>query len=384
MKTRTVFSERSGWAALPVGRFVFGTSTFGQVISMVPTRTAPGGSPAATWGNPIDATFNETLGCWEYKIPAGGEQIQINIYGEGWANFPGVPDLRAVQATVIAAGYSNGQGGDLVPLGWPGTPLDGAYIPRTYCSPTFGGDGRPCVSPFSLICTVGGGICVYNSDYIFPGTNHDLSAVCVSALDYGWSSATTVGSVTDPGVRKVFGTLVLEVPANAAGTYVIAVNPDRNVSFMAFGFTVPIPGLMFTAACITVITGSCCSDIGPGTTVCTDGLTADECDILPGPRLFTANETCAEPCPAASTGKCCYNIGANTVCADGITTDACDTFAGPRTFTSDADCSEPCPGDDEPPPPPDMPAVSDWGAATLVLLILAGITIKFATMRKRA
>ena len=45
-----------------------------------------------------------------------------------------------------------------------------------------------------------------------------------------------------------------------------------------------------------------------------------------------------------------------------------------QTFNND------CP----PPPPPDMPAVSQWGVATLVLLILAGITIKFTTMRKRA
>ena len=37
-----------------------------------------------------------------------------------------------------------------------------------------------------------------------------------------------------------------------------------------------------------------------------------------------------------------------------------------------------------PPPPPDMPAVSQWGVATLVLLILAGITIKFSAMRRRA
>ena len=37
-----------------------------------------------------------------------------------------------------------------------------------------------------------------------------------------------------------------------------------------------------------------------------------------------------------------------------------------------------------PPPPPDMPAVSQWGVATLVLLILAGITIKFATVQRRA
>ncbi|MCH8147540.1 MAG: hypothetical protein IH987_06025 [Planctomycetes bacterium] len=35
-------------------------------------------------------------------------------------------------------------------------------------------------------------------------------------------------------------------------------------------------------------------------------------------------------------------------------------------------------------PPSDMPAVSQWGVATLLLLILAGITIKFTTMRKRA
>ena len=45
-----------------------------------------------------------------------------------------------------------------------------------------------------------------------------------------------------------------------------------------------------------------------------------------------------------------------------------------QTFKND------CP----PPPPPDMPAVSQWGVATLVLLMLAGITIKFATMRNRA
>ncbi|MCH8147834.1 MAG: hypothetical protein IH987_07550 [Planctomycetes bacterium] len=115
--------------------------------------------------------------------------------------------------------------------------------------------------------------------------------------------------------------MILEVPLNAAGTYVIAFDPDPNESFMTDGPGAPIPVVAHTPACITVLgnddPGRCCSDIGPNV-VC-EVVSPQVCSTRPQPRSFATGETCGggNACPT------CVNDGE---CDDGdtCTADTCD------------------------------------------------------------
>jgi len=86
---------------------------------------------------------------------------------------------------------------------------------------------------------------------------------------------------------------------------------------MAAGTGFPIPGVVFTPACITVITGRCCSNISTGTPVCEDDLTEAECDLRPGPQFFSADEICfgIDACDFCATGS---NCGDGNACTEDL------------------------------------------------------------------
>ena len=240
----------------PVTLLTPGNSVSGQTIQFYPIRTAPLGSPAGTVGDPVTPTVNDELDCWELQVP-GGVEVDIDLQVFGWGNAAGSPTLGAIQATVIPAGYNNGVGAPLNPKGWPGSPENGAYQAHKRCEG--GGDLSPCTAPFDPTCNgSANGVCVNASNWVMPDcTGIPLNAFATPTLQYAWASAAQFGCNTDDGEVKTFGGLILEVPHDAAGTYVIAIDPDTNNTFMNGH---PIFGVQLTSACITVIRGACCVD----------------------------------------------------------------------------------------------------------------------------
>ncbi|MCH7994983.1 MAG: hypothetical protein IIB57_11150, partial [Planctomycetes bacterium] len=222
-------------------------------IRFLPIRSAPLGSPVGTIGDPVTPVFNGALGCWEVFVPGGvGVEVDLDLQAFGWGNAVGSPTLGAIVATVVSAGYDNGVGGDLNPKGWPGSPDDGAYQATRTCES--GGGGEPCSRPFDATCvSQGGGICVWNPDWVMPACALDLPAMATPTLDYVWATAAQVACNIDDGLVKTMGGLILEVPENAFGTYVIDLNPDPNKSFMTSGAGTPIADLTLTPACITTV-----------------------------------------------------------------------------------------------------------------------------------
>ena len=208
MKAGIGFCRRPLLGALAVGLLVAGTSTFGQEIRLVPSRTAPGGSAIATWGTAIDAPFNAGLNCFEYTIDAGGEQVQLLIQAGTWgANTLGDPTLGAAQARIDSSGYSSGLGDPLAAFAFNANRPDGAYQVLLFCS--VGGDERPCSAPFDGGCAVGGGICIPLPGWLVPPANSPINAVATSTPDYAFASAAVACSMLDNGTFKDFGTLVL-------------------------------------------------------------------------------------------------------------------------------------------------------------------------------
>ena len=279
------------------------TNVLGQTIQFFPIRSAPLGSPPGTVGDPVTPVFNSALGCWEVQVQAGVE-VDLDLQGSGWGNAAGSPTLVAIQGTVLSAGYNNSVGGILNPKGWPGSPRNGAYQAATTCD---GGDGSPCFTgPFGP-CVAGS--CDANPRWIMPPCTIHNAAIATPTLNYAWAVAVQVDCAIDDGMTKTFGGLILDVPNDAAGTYVIGLDPAPNSSFMASGLGGAIPGVTLTPACITILNnnnpGRCCSEIGPNV-VC-EVVTPQVCSTRPQPRSFAAGETCGgdDACPTcASDGDC--------------------------------------------------------------------------------
>ena len=203
------------------------TNALGQTIQFFPTRSAPLGSPSGTLGDPVTPVFNSGLGCWEVEVEEGVE-VDLDLQGFGWGNAAGSPTLGAIQGTVQSSGYINGFGGALSPKGWPGNPAAGAYQAIRTCE--MGGSGEPCSAPFDGTCvSQGGGSCEYSPRWIMPECAAHKPAIATPTLAvYAWAVAVQFDCAIDDGMTKTFGGLILNVPNNAVGTYVIGLNPDPN------------------------------------------------------------------------------------------------------------------------------------------------------------
>ena len=280
--------QRSMIVTLMLGLLLSATSALGQGMRFFPLRSAPLGSPPGTLGEPVTPEFNKSLGCWELKVQRGVE-VDIDVQGFGWGNAPGSPTLGAIQATVDPAGYSNGFGGDLNPKGWPTNPGAGWYQARNWCDPAFGGDGSPCnTGPFGPCAA---GVCVFNPDWVMPAGLNEICGICFPpTLDYAWAAAAQNALNVDDGTVKTFGGLILDVPFDAAGTYVIAMDPDPNNTFMTSGTGTPIPDVVLTPACITVLVGACCvdTDSDGNRDTCHDDAFESECVAADGLYLGDA------------------------------------------------------------------------------------------------
>ena len=305
--------------ALMAGTLLSATNAFAQSMRFYPIRSAPLGSPVGTVGDPVTPAFNSDLGCWEVHVESGVE-VDLDLQGFGWGNAPGSPTLGAIQATVISAGYDNGFGAPLNPKGWPGMPGDGYYQARNTCQA--GGDGSPCVSPFDPTCdNFNNGFCLPASNWIIP-CGESFPEWWTVTLDYAWTAVAHVDCNVDDGEVKTLGGLILDVPPDAAGIYVIAMDPDPNNTFMVSGAGAPIPDVVQTSACITILgtnePGRCCSEIGPKV-VCEGGVTAQDCAMRPKPRSFAAGESCDGDCacPTCLVDADCDN-------GDMCTVDSCD------------------------------------------------------------
>jgi hypothetical protein len=134
--------------------------------------------------------------------------------------------------------------------------------------------------------------------------------------------ATMGDPVPFPANGMWLGTMVLDVPSDARGTFTIKIDPSNtNVTRGASDF---IPLLGLRPGKITVETGKCCRGIGsPAGPSCEDGLLAKECTGL-GTK-YTAGGACTgvidDDCPACT---------AHDQCADGdaCTIDRCSDFTG--------------------------------------------------------
>jgi len=188
---------------------------------------------------PVKASGAHTIVGNQISLVGGGQRVFFEVRISGWdPNLDGNPLLRAWQAAIDSSGYSSGTVGVLAPaLAACGSGAD--------CLSAFGGacsiSGTPCsqdadcpLAEFGEVCIgspcsfpVGvGGFCApgfilsRRTDYVFrdvPGS--EFPGVDLSSNDYRFFSAAFPNSARDPGAVRYAATLVLDIPADAMGTF---------------------------------------------------------------------------------------------------------------------------------------------------------------------
>ncbi len=167
-------------------------------------------------------------------VSDGGVTIELALYVSGWGSV-GDGNVINVSAKVDGFGYCSGDGVPVLPVGYPANPLldcavnaglgcptdgdtcdVGAFVPDKRCSISerFCSSLHPCDNATE-------GLCVDNPGFVFSGMNAD-TIMNFSGLDYIFSTLIfTANGPIDVGQRALFGTLIVEVPIDSAGTYTI-------------------------------------------------------------------------------------------------------------------------------------------------------------------
>jgi len=166
---------------------------------------------------PVNASSLHTIIGNEIILHETGQIVTLEIYVSGWS--PKL--LKTVQATVNSSKYSNGVGGTLIPYGWPGTPENGCFIDTS------------------------------RTDFVFNGMVF-IDAVYHSALDYMWGATLLMGGKSDGGFSYYLGTLVLEIPTTANGSYIIDFIDGTSNTFMKDDGDNQILPIITTPAVITI------------------------------------------------------------------------------------------------------------------------------------
>ncbi len=264
-------------------------------------------------GNDVAGNLDEGASIEGHHITLlrGGTSVFVEIRIDDWDPGDLGTQLKAWLVTINSAGYTSGLEGALSPklvacstdedcrtayggfCEWTGTAcVVDADCPNAPLEPC---GGSTCDFP-----EAGGGYCqpgfilVGRSDYVFQPAIGDLPHVDTAWLDYWFASAVTSSGLDPPSPFPAdglyAGTLVLDVPPGARGTFTVDMKPlwDTLLKSMMGNVLVPL-GLRPVE--ITVETGQCCYHLD-GADHCVDGVTVDDCEALGASSKYIPGATC--------------------------------------------------------------------------------------------
>lgn len=298
------------------------------------------------------------------RVFLSGEEA-YRIWLEVWMGNWGPRLLKVFQASIDPAGYSSGDGAAIGPvveectddsictetLGFEECLM---YCPngdRCFSEGAACSDGGLCLKRF---CRAGYQDRTREDFVVIPG---DLCGVDVHTPLYRYGCVAPPPYITDAGIPGYGGTIVLDLPSDAAGTYVIDFdfslpNPQANSpTFMMDEFNVWIPIAYTTPAIVTV-----CADGPPGPCCLSSGvcamLTADCCAEAGG---VVVND--AVTCEGDTDGD-----GLDGVCGDECPDDVAKTLLGEcGCGVAEGSCSQDGAA---------IPTISTWGLAVTGLSVL--------------
>lgn len=312
----------------------------------------------------------------EIRLPKGGVNVELELIVSGWENYGNA--LAGVDAGIDLNGFLGANaspaapGVDLRPLGFPNNNALGAFQLVSICQFS----GRDCGFG-QAPCATSEGICIRNDRFaFFPETG---APNLVISINYRYSAGVGTGNppppcVVDPGEGfdpleyGYVGTIILEVPQNAIGSYLVPIASE--IDNVPTWFTMCYESVdqappELVGATITIL--DCDQDgisdgqeIDDGTAEdCNGNFVPDECESLVDGDGDGAPDVC-DGCPddvlKTQPGVCGCNISEQDLDQNG-TPDCVDV----------------------------IPAASTWGLLVLALMLLAGAKVVFTrrTVRTR-
>ncbi|UCE58131.1 MAG: hypothetical protein JSU63_11865, partial [Phycisphaerales bacterium] len=318
---------------------------------------------------PVWADGEHVIDGNEIVLTGGGQNVTLHLKLSGWDPGQIGETLGSYQAAIDPSYYLGANasppnpGVDLNAYGWPISPSDGIFQALQVCVETL--QFPDVFDPLST-CTTGTATedcgpfpagCVDRPDFVFAGVDF-VPTITTATVAYTMGAA-TVDCPTDPdgGITKFYGgTLILEVPADAMGTYTFGFDESPDYTLMTNCFGVFMSEMIRVPATITI---ACAID-----TDCNDNnaCTDDSCE---------PDQSCSNTINYNDATHCCDPAvgppGGLTVIDDGeeCTEDICDPLTGsvshiPRT-------GEPCGG----PPSGDCDAQNTCHAVGICIDIYA-------------
>jgi predicted outer membrane repeat protein len=279
---------------------------------------------------PVDSSGPHTIEGDRIYLTQGDQRVTFEIRLSGWA--PGGAldtPLEFYQAAIDAQSFVNGIGGATTYAKFPCTT-------DVQCRPSFAQPGTPrCIDGF---CDDASAVFVDMSkpDYVFAG----LDSFVFTILNAGYPpfvGSVLLGGPTPPdrGQQRYGATLLVDVPAAAAGPYVVELDPGLSEFPLTFwggaeGALIPMRGLASAAivlpsdcdgdgiddACETDcgVAGGLCDVPGCGTeTDCNENLIPDSC---PGVEVDCNANSIPDSCDIA--------VGTSVDCNNNRVPDECD------------------------------------------------------------
>ena len=163
---------------------------------------------------PVRAGGTYTIVGEEIFLPSGGQRVFIEVRLAGW----GPQHLKTWQVKIDSSGYQNSTSS----IGPPGEPCSGANSTgHAECAQDIAVGSRCVVTPSNDTICEAGFQDKTRPDWIGFGVS-TVSAVDISTPDYRYGMAAFPPEfIEDSGESRYGGTLVLDVPAGAAGTFVV-------------------------------------------------------------------------------------------------------------------------------------------------------------------
>jgi hypothetical protein len=194
--------------------------------------------------------------------------------------------------------------------------------------------------------------------------------VSVSSDNYSWFAAAAPTCKEDPrcdppnSCRFYLGTLILAVPAGAAGTYNVSYVDDPNFTVLNKCPGPAIGGFVRLPAQITIRKGRCCYGIGTDSPGCDDAVDQAYCQAQPFARLWEEGVTCYDDCAECLTAVHCQDPtpaqppSADNLCTDNTCVDRVCVFD--PNYDVDLDCCDPDVG-----PPGGLTTIDDGDKCTV-------------------
>jgi hypothetical protein len=227
----------------------------------------------------------------------GPERMWFDVNMGGW----GASGLRTYQIGMAWSVLASGPGAALV------FPVEGCAVDADCAGPF--GPGTKCENNAGTECT-------YAWQDGSRANYHGFSIPATSNNDpIRWGATGVNQVVDDPGTDVYAGSMVVDAQAGSNGAYTLEFLTDATTFFTLGDQSSPDLGLFtITPAVVDIPTGQCCRQGD----VCTQGVTAAECEAFGDSILFNPDGTCGvDPCAA-----CTNPGGPDPNCDDG---DACTT-----------------------------------------------------------